>query len=156
MHACSRFALSTWIVNGMFVHWSLRPQKLLNYSSEVTDNTIIELDAHQIHCGNICAAWSKRKIIQIVAFTVDRNAVLAAFSKKNDPTVPPVQNPYQTITLWKCIGLSSITCGFSDPQMQQLCLLTSLRWKSASLKKKISREKSLPIWSHSKTQTEKR
>ena len=47
-----------------------------------------------------------------------------SFSKKNYPIMPLDQNPHQTVTRFGCIGFSVYACGFSVPQMQQLCLFT--------------------------------
>ena len=67
------------------------------------------------------------------------------------------QNSHQTVTRFGCIGFSMYACGFSVPQMRQLCLFTyPPRSKRASSEKMLFLAKSASSVSRSQAHLAKR
>lgn len=140
--------------SGVKITWSWRPitsQRLevtrpLNFSAKRAIDSLAVWQEAPSCCNHI----SSRSICSISGHKTSVNrsryrtllmitAWPTSLSKKYSLMTPPVYKPYQTVTLCACIGFSSITGGFSFPQLWKFCLITNaLRGKCASLQKMIS------------------
>lgn len=110
------------------------PKKSLNFGCQLTlafleiDNyffTIIQFSFAK--WGVLPSCWTtcpSDYYYSIQVSYVDNSFTNISF-KKYGPIILPIQNIYHIVRLWDVRGFPSITRGFSSPQIQQFCLLTS-------------------------------
>ena len=84
----------------------------------------VPLKPNVVHV-NLFNFW-KQKFVEhgTVTLAIGRNGGSLLIFKKNNPMMPPYQNPHQTVTRCGYIGFSMMTFGFSERQMRKFCLLT--------------------------------
>lgn len=115
-----------WMISITFV-FNSSPQ-IIGQRCQIASSKrlIFEFRAENIDCGVCCVARSvillKSNVFQVNIFDlapqpIQYHCAIALVIHRN-------ASSFFIFTRYSWIGFSTVTCGFSDPRMQQLCLLT--------------------------------